>query len=97
MIRQGERGDDFFIVESGSFDVLTDGRSVGSLGEGDTFGEIALLFDSPRTATVRAEEDGRVWRLDRESFLAALTGNPECEALARAVAAERSPIIEPER
>lgn len=96
VIRQGERGDDFFIVESGAFDVLTDGKAVGSLGEGDTFGEIALLFDSPRTATVRAEQDSKVWRLDRESFLAALTGNPECEALARAVAKERSPTIEPE-
>ena len=57
-----------------------DGTPIRRLGEGDFFGEIALLHDVPRTATVRAAEDGAVWALDQEEFLATVIGQPASDA-----------------
>jgi MFS family permease len=89
VIVEGERGDEFFMIETGSYDVLIGGKKVRVLGAGDSFGEIALLRDTPRTATIRGREAGRLWSLDREAFLGALTGNPASHELAQAVAARR--------
>jgi hypothetical protein len=89
IIRQGDIGDRFYIVDSGTFDVLVDDRVIASLGVGDHFGEIALLHDVPRTATVRATSDSAVWALNREEFLVSLTGMPQAERAAHAVSAER--------
>ena len=72
LVRQGDRGDAFYIVREGQVDVLAreDGRSrrVTALGPGEYFGEIALLRDQPRVATVRGKTDGSVWRLERQDF-----------------------------
>ena len=57
VIRQGEPGDTFYIVVSGRLAALIDGTVVGELGPADSFGEIALLRATERTATVRAIED----------------------------------------
>jgi hypothetical protein len=73
VIRQGERGDTFYIVESGRLVTLVDGRQVRELATGDSFGEIALLRETERTATVRALEDSVVVELACEPFLAAVT------------------------
>jgi MFS family permease len=77
VVRQGEPGDTFYIVESGRLATLVDGRQIRELGAGDSFGEIALLRESDRTATVRALEDSRLVALGREPFVAAVTGDPE--------------------
>jgi CRP-like cAMP-binding protein len=89
VIRQGDVGDRFYVIDEGSFEVLADGQRVNTLGEGAFFGEIALLHDVPRTATVRAAGDGAVWALDQEEFLATVTGLPQSENAAHAISAER--------
>ena len=89
VIRQGDVGDRFYVVDAGRFAVEVDGASIATAAEGDFFGEIALLHDVPRTATVRALEDAAVWALDQEEFLATVTGVPQSNSAAREVSAER--------
>jgi MFS family permease len=78
VFEQGEHGDRFYVVESGRADVVCDGRVIDTLRRCDGFGEIALLSDQPRTATVRAPPDARlrVSILQRSAFLTAVTGYP---------------------
>ena len=90
IIREGDRGDRFFMIERGEVEVTQDGSAISRLGEGASFGEIALLDDVPRTATVRAVVQTRLLTLDREDFLLALSGHPDAGHEARAVAQERS-------
>jgi CRP-like cAMP-binding protein len=78
VFEQGDRGDRFYVVEAGGAEVVRDGRRVNTLGRGDGFGEIALLGDGPRTATVRASGTAplRVSIVERPAFLTAVTGYP---------------------
>jgi hypothetical protein len=89
VIRQGDVGDRFYIADAGAFEIVVDGERVRRQGEGDFFGEIALLQDVPRTATVRALTDGAVWALDQEEFLATLTDLPQAAKAAHEVSVER--------
>jgi MFS family permease len=74
IVRQGEPGDRFYVVDSGSVDVFVDGAAVATLDSGDYFGEIALLRDVPRTATVRAREAAQLLALERDDFIPAVAG-----------------------
>ena len=78
VFEQGDAGERFYIVEAGSAEVVRDGSIVKTLRRGDCFGEIALLRERPRTATVRASDDAplRVSVLPRNAFLTAVTGYP---------------------
>jgi CRP-like cAMP-binding protein len=69
LITQGEPGDAFYAIGAGQVDVTRDGDPVASLGPGDHFGEVALLTDEPRNATVTAHTAMRVFRLDRQGFI----------------------------
>lgn len=75
VFHQGDDGDRFYIIESGEVDVAIDGSVVNSMVAGQSFGEIALLRDVPRTATVHAVTDLVLRAIDRRHFLAAVTGH----------------------
>ena len=68
VITQGDKGDFFYIVEVGAFAITVDGAYVKSAGAGDSFGELALLYNCPRAATVTADRPGSLWALDRAVF-----------------------------
>jgi MFS family permease len=74
VIRQGDKGDLFYLVKEGDLDVAQNGKTIQSLGPGDSFGEIALLRDVPRTASVMAKTPAVLYTLGRAEFLAAVTG-----------------------
>jgi MFS family permease len=76
VVVEGDPGDRFFVVESGRAEVLGADRRVAELHPGDSFGEIALLRDVPRTATVRAATDLALKALDADRFLVVVTGSP---------------------
>jgi MFS family permease len=88
VIRSGELGDRFYIVGEGELEVVADGIRVGAR-KGDHFGEIALLRNVPRTATVTALRDSQLYALERDDFLAAVTGHPGAYAAGEAVVEER--------
>ncbi len=89
VIRQGDDGHRFFVIDEGRVEVLVDGTRVREEGPGEFFGEIALLHDVPRTATVRALQDVQLVALDRDEFVASVTGNPRSLSAADAVIGER--------
>jgi CRP-like cAMP-binding protein/MFS family permease len=74
ILYQGETGARFYILRSGAARVLVDGREVARLGAGDWFGEVALLSDIPRTATVQATETSALLALADDDFHRALAG-----------------------
>lgn len=88
IIRRGDRGDHFYLVESGQVEAQLDDR-VALLERGEGFGEIALLRDVPRTATVLARTDAQLLALDRDDFLAAVTRDPYSRSAADDVVAGR--------
>jgi MFS family permease len=88
VIRAGDTGDRFYIVGDGELDISAEGLHT-TAHQADYFGEIALLRDVPRTATVEAIVDTKLYVLDRNDFLAAVTGVSAAHAIGHAVAEER--------
>ncbi len=74
LIQQGDIGDSFYAIGAGQVDVTRDGEVIATLGVGQHFGEIALLTDEPRNATVVAHTPARVFQLDREGFTRVVAG-----------------------
>jgi MFS family permease len=95
LFRQGDSGDRFYVVGSGQVEVEIDGRRANVLGPGDHFGEIALLRDVPRTATIRALTDAQLHALERDEFIAAVTGHALSAEAADAVIATRLGSLRP--
>lgn len=95
IIRQGDAGDRFYVIVSGTVDVAVDGAHVREQGEGEYFGEIALLHGGPRTATITAREAVELRALARDVFLATVTGHGESGAAAEAAAVRRLATAQP--
>jgi len=89
IVREGDPGDRFYIVAEGEIEVRQDRRLVSELKAGGYFGEIALMRDVPRTATVIARTPAVLYALDREDFLAAVTGHPQSAEAAETVVSAR--------
>jgi CRP/FNR family cyclic AMP-dependent transcriptional regulator len=92
LCREGETAQEFFVIVDGEVEVTRDGRRLSTLSDGDFFGEIALIEDIPRTATVTATSPLRFFVLTRQSFWSLMERQPEVErkvlrALARRVVA----------
>lgn len=93
IIRQGDAGARFFVIDEGAVEVLVDGLRVRREGPGEFFGEIALLHEVPRTATVRALGEVRLLALDRDEFVASVTGNPRSLRAADSVIGDRIDVV----
>jgi CRP-like cAMP-binding protein len=85
LFQQGDHGDRFYLVRTGEVEILVEDGPPKVEGPGGSLGEIALLRDIPRTATVRARTDSDLYALEREEFLAAVTGHAESKEAADAV------------
>jgi MFS family permease len=86
---EGEESDRFYVIDHGQVEVTQQGRLLRHEGPGDFFGEIGLLRDVPRTATVTATEDTELISVDREDFLGAVRGAEESLAAANEVVVRR--------
>jgi len=91
VVREGEPGDRFYVVAEGELDVHCAGRELRRLERGDGFGEIALLREVPRTATVTARTDARLYALGKASFLASVGSHPRATSEAERLVHERLP------
>jgi MFS family permease len=89
LVREGETGDAFYVIESGRLEVSQAGAVLRELGPGDWFGELALLRDVPRTASIRSLSDVTLGVLGRDAFLTAMTGAPRSVAAAHSEASVR--------
>ncbi len=72
IIKQGDEGDNFYVIDSGKYDIFIEGdkdrKLVASLDGKGSFGELALLYNCPRAATIIATSDGALWCLDQKMF-----------------------------
>ena len=89
VIRQGDPGDLFYAIAAGEVEVVRDGVPVAVLGRGDGFGELALLLDQPRNATVCALSDARLYTLSADEFIPAVTGHPRAAAVGAELVRDR--------
>jgi len=92
VIREGDAGDRFYVLAEGRVRVSVRGKTLSERSPGDYFGEIALLRNVPRTATITALTPLRLIAIERERFLEAVTRHPQSRASVEAVAAERMAI-----
>eukprot|EP00536_Pseudo-nitzschia_multiseries_P009465 jgi/Psemu1/200800/e_gw1.264.72.1 len=75
IIKQGETGDYFYVVDEGHVTFAVDGNHVGACGRGGSFGELALLYNCPRAATCLANTTCRLWKVDQRTFRYMLANN----------------------
>jgi MFS family permease len=89
VVTQGEPGERFYLIAAGEVEVLVNGVLRSTQGEGECFGEIALLRNVPRTASVSALEGCRLLALDRDHFISAVTGHRRSGEAAASVVEDR--------
>ena len=89
VFHEGDRGDRFYVIDRGNVEVQSAGRLIRTLGPGEFFGEIALVRDVPRTATVAASTSCSLLALEAAEFLGAVTGHASSAEAADAVIVSR--------
>lgn len=75
IIQQGDEGDNFYVIDQGEVDIYVNNQHVCVIGEGGSFGELALIYGTPRAATVKAKVDVKLWGIDRDSYRRILMGS----------------------
>ena len=70
---RGDDGDNFYVIDQGEVDVYVNNDHVTTIGEGGSFGELALIYGIPRAATVKAKNDVKLWGIDREKRIPLFT------------------------
>ena len=68
VIDQGDDGDNFYVIDSGKYDIIVGGNLVGNYDSKGSFGELALMYNMPRAATIVATSEGTLWGMDRQTF-----------------------------
>ncbi len=95
IIQQGEAGDKFYVLESGRAQIKVDGRVMGSVSAGEAFGELALMWNSPRAATVVAVEDCVLWTLSRPLFRRLLATSSSSQTAVLCDFLKNVPLLKP--
>jgi len=90
LIEEGKKGREFFVLVDGTVDVRRNGRKLRTMGNGDFFGEIALITDSPRSATVTATSPVRVLVITSQAFQRLLADTATLQPKVLAALAERA-------
>jgi CRP-like cAMP-binding protein len=94
LIKEGERGREFLVLVEGTVEVSRKGRTLAPLGRADSIGEIALVLDVPRTATVTTTSPVRALVLTNQSFRSLLEGSPQIQLkIIRSLAERLAPEI----
>jgi len=75
IITQGEEGDNFYVIHSGEVEFFVNGEKVATVKDGGSFGELALIYGTPRAATAKAKTDVKLWALDRDTYRRILMGS----------------------
>jgi len=75
IIQQGDEGDNFYVIDQGEVEAYVDGNLVAMIGDGGSFGELALIYGTPRAATIKAKTDVKLWGLDRDSYRRIIMGS----------------------
>nr|CAD7444654.1 unnamed protein product [Timema bartmani] len=75
IIQQDDEGDNFYVIDQGEVEIFVNNELVTTIGEGGSFGELALIYGTPRAATVRARMNVKLWGIDRDSYRRILMGS----------------------
>ncbi|XP_003387676.1 PREDICTED: cAMP-dependent protein kinase type I-alpha regulatory subunit-like [Amphimedon queenslandica] len=75
VINQGDEGDNFYVIDSGEVEIYVDNKFLGTIGETGSFGELALIYGTPRAATIKAKTDTKLWAIDRDTYRRILMGS----------------------
>ena len=75
IIKQGDEGDNFYILDSGEVSVYVNNELVTNISDGGSFGELALIYGQLRAATVKAKTDVKLWAIDRDTYRRILMGS----------------------
>lgn len=75
IIQQGDEGDNFYVIDSGEVDIYVNNEFFGSIGENGSFGELALIYGTPRAATIKAKTAVKLWAIDRDTYRRILMGS----------------------